>query len=323
MHDESFQAAIEANPEDRYSRLVYADWLEEQGDPRASLIRIEEEMRTVPVHADRYWDLKGVRNALRNQCDPEWVRRMRYGLDYHPVFRKVPDDWRGRWRLLREFVERWYGIPAGDVGGHRRVSRRVEKRLGLVLPDAVHEWIAFHADIKASWDRVFRDQYDVKHLEDLTAVSLYLQWEEDHCYAVRRENLDSDDPPVANYPLGSFQSGERRFHHRGLASGRLTSFVFQHINFRLTQGVGENCLNVRLGSKREVLKLLKTAFPVGSRFGTIRFFETTNLLAWLEKRLLLVKAPRSLTRQELPHCFQTHVPKGGHFLEMVVQWKHD
>jgi uncharacterized protein (TIGR02996 family) len=165
MTDEAFLAAIEATSEDRTPRFVYADWLEEHGDLRASLIRTEEEIRTVPVHADRYWELKRRRHELREQCDREWVQRMRYGTDYEPVFRDVPDDWRGRWRLLREFVERWYGIPAGDVGGRRRESRQLERRLRVTVSPAVREWVVFRADIGASWQRVFRDLYHVRHLE--------------------------------------------------------------------------------------------------------------------------------------------------------------
>jgi len=33
--EEAFQAALDANPDDHVTRLVFADWLQEQGDPRA------------------------------------------------------------------------------------------------------------------------------------------------------------------------------------------------------------------------------------------------------------------------------------------------
>jgi uncharacterized protein (TIGR02996 family) len=33
--EEAFQAALDADPNDRTARLVFADWLEERGDPRA------------------------------------------------------------------------------------------------------------------------------------------------------------------------------------------------------------------------------------------------------------------------------------------------
>ena len=50
-HDD-FLNAIDANPLDRTVRLIYADWLDEHGDAdRAELIRVEEEMRALPVFA--------------------------------------------------------------------------------------------------------------------------------------------------------------------------------------------------------------------------------------------------------------------------------
>src|SRR5262245_48376819 len=107
MPDEShFLAAIEQQPDDRATRLVYADWLEEHSQSqRAELVRLEEEMRQLAAHSDRYWALKPRRNALRDAADAEWLRRLRYGgTDYQPTFGDMPDGWRERWRLIREFV---------------------------------------------------------------------------------------------------------------------------------------------------------------------------------------------------------------------------
>src|SRR5208283_5459050 len=41
MNDEAaFTRAMQENPEDTTLRLIFADWLEEQGDPRGELIRL-------------------------------------------------------------------------------------------------------------------------------------------------------------------------------------------------------------------------------------------------------------------------------------------
>ena len=41
MHDEAaFLQAMQEHPEDNASRLIFADWLEERGDPRGELIRL-------------------------------------------------------------------------------------------------------------------------------------------------------------------------------------------------------------------------------------------------------------------------------------------
>ena len=54
---ESFLAAIIADPDDDGARLVYADWLEEQGDEQAELIRAQIEQERLPWTDDRWWEL--------------------------------------------------------------------------------------------------------------------------------------------------------------------------------------------------------------------------------------------------------------------------
>jgi uncharacterized protein (TIGR02996 family) len=40
MSEEAFLGAILAEPGNDLPRLIYADWLEERGDPRAELLRV-------------------------------------------------------------------------------------------------------------------------------------------------------------------------------------------------------------------------------------------------------------------------------------------
>lgn len=47
--EQCFLDDILSNPQDLTPRLVYADWLEEQGDPRGELLRIQEELRNSSV----------------------------------------------------------------------------------------------------------------------------------------------------------------------------------------------------------------------------------------------------------------------------------
>jgi sulfatase modifying factor 1 len=49
MTEQDFLDAILSDPKDPTPRLVYADWLDEQGDPRGELIRIQEELRQIAV----------------------------------------------------------------------------------------------------------------------------------------------------------------------------------------------------------------------------------------------------------------------------------
>jgi len=57
---------IRLNPGDATAKLVYADWLQERGDPRADLIRIEDELRRMSVFDPGYWSRKQIRNDRRS-----------------------------------------------------------------------------------------------------------------------------------------------------------------------------------------------------------------------------------------------------------------
>jgi uncharacterized protein (TIGR02996 family) len=47
--EDDFQAMLDANPEDWQTRLIFADWLDERGDPRAEGYRWLGEMRLYPI----------------------------------------------------------------------------------------------------------------------------------------------------------------------------------------------------------------------------------------------------------------------------------
>src|SRR5262245_52392024 len=141
--------AIAQVPEDAALRLVYADWLEEHGQAeRAELVRACERMRSVPVFSDEYWSLKPRRNELRLQCPAEWLAATGYdGSRYGSIFRDgIPEDWRGRWRLIREFAERWHGIPLGDIGGRAAEIQAEEARTGFAFPPSLREYVAYAHD---------------------------------------------------------------------------------------------------------------------------------------------------------------------------------
>ncbi len=54
MMEQDFLDAILSHPADPTPRLVFADWLDERGDPRGELVRIQEELRQAAVpHRDK------------------------------------------------------------------------------------------------------------------------------------------------------------------------------------------------------------------------------------------------------------------------------
>src|SRR5262245_22148173 len=159
-------------------------------------------MRRLAVFSDRFWLLKSRRNALREQAPADWREAMGYGSGCRPVFAHgIPDGLKERWRLIREFVERWYDIPLPDAGGREQEVREAEARLGRTMPPAVREWVAFAHDLRRYPEDgvVLRDVYQMKALDGHAAVSLLLQGEGDYHWAVRHSDLALPDPPVYGF----------------------------------------------------------------------------------------------------------------------------
>jgi uncharacterized protein (TIGR02996 family) len=75
--EEVFIRDIQEHPEEEASRLIYADWLDEQGDAdRAAFLRAESALTGLPDGDERRAELEeGVRN-LRAGLDGEWVARV-------------------------------------------------------------------------------------------------------------------------------------------------------------------------------------------------------------------------------------------------------
>lgn len=72
--EEVFLREIRFSPEDQQLKEVYADWLEERGDLRAELLRIDLELaHRGTLTPDRETDLKTQRAALHPKLSPNWV----------------------------------------------------------------------------------------------------------------------------------------------------------------------------------------------------------------------------------------------------------
>src|SRR5262249_34394250 len=77
MH-ERFLSDILAHPEDDAPRLVYADWLEENGQPeRAEFIRLQIDLASLPEHDPRRPELRARERALLPGQEAEWGRKLR------------------------------------------------------------------------------------------------------------------------------------------------------------------------------------------------------------------------------------------------------
>jgi uncharacterized protein (TIGR02996 family) len=280
--ESQFLAEIAARPEDRSARLVYADFLEERGDARAELIRVEEEMRRVAIYTDRYWELKPRRNALRAKCREGWLGQMQYGTDYEPVFREVPDGWKERWRLLREFTERWHRIEMPDVGGRTKEVKKIEKTLKLKLPPAVREWVGFSLDLlgQSRFEDVLRDCFEVKILDDLGALSLMIQGEGDMYWAIKLEHLQAPDPPVELFSL-DYGHGDPRFVPYCHFATHVTSFVFRHMMVYLGLAGRGSIQKGNVDLTPRTRRRLAKEFSPPCLFDGVKVFEKQNTIAVL------------------------------------------
>lgn len=313
--DAEFLNAIAAEPHERTLRLVYADWLDEHDDrARAELVRVEEEMRQTPVFADRFWELKPRRNELRTQAGAEWCGRMRYGTECEPVFTHgIPDGWAERWRLIREFTERWHRVPMPDIGGRQNEIAEAEARLGRTLPPSVREWIAFAHDLNppdAEWLRVIRDAYTMGDVPGHAALSLLLQAEGDCHWAVRHEDMGRTDPPVygyrGNFPL--FEPG-------GVPAAESVSDFALGYTLDYARGeVGQFHTTVRYPER---LRWELAAFPAPVRYHSEEIYESNNLRItlspdlWSQSTRLHVSVTGPMTAEQVPRFLWSFVHDCG------------
>jgi uncharacterized protein (TIGR02996 family) len=71
--DEPFLQAIVASPEDDAPRLIYADWLEERGDPRGEFIRTQVALARMGMDDQRWGRFMGRQRALLDEHRAAWL----------------------------------------------------------------------------------------------------------------------------------------------------------------------------------------------------------------------------------------------------------
>jgi uncharacterized protein (TIGR02996 family) len=75
MRDEAaFLRTIAAAPADDAPRLVYADWLDDRGDPRGTFVRVQCALATLPADDLRRHDLEEIAHRLLAAHAAEWTR---------------------------------------------------------------------------------------------------------------------------------------------------------------------------------------------------------------------------------------------------------
>jgi uncharacterized protein (TIGR02996 family) len=313
--DADFLRALAASPKDATLRRAYADWLEERGDPRHELVHVCEAMRAAPVWSDCYWDLKGRRNELLAACPVEWLEATGYdGSYYDPLFRDgVPDDWRGRWRLVREFIERWRGEPVGDAGRWGPEVRAEEERLGLELPPSVREYVALAHELGEAPRPNGRFPtrrllfhcalYRLDHLPS-QGISLINHTLADAFSGVVYDDLGRADPATSYFGRAE---DDVEFDEAGVPTHVLVHAVPQPYGPSLTQSIFLNLflelptageMSTTLTHPEEFLARLARDFPIHARFDDADVYEADELLVVVH----------GATR-----------PREGHFVRVVLR----
>ncbi len=76
MSEAELIAAIVASPDDDVPRTVFADWLEEQGDPRGAFIRAQQTVGLGDSLSPAYFDALRVADRLENDHRASWLKRL-------------------------------------------------------------------------------------------------------------------------------------------------------------------------------------------------------------------------------------------------------
>jgi len=106
--DERFLQAIIENPDDDAPRLVYADWLEERGDPRGEFIRVQCQLARLPDNDSARPAFVQREHDLLAAHEEQWVAPLRPLLFDQPLPTDefCPPLMERAWQFRRGFVER-------------------------------------------------------------------------------------------------------------------------------------------------------------------------------------------------------------------------
>lgn len=79
--EQAFVQAIAGNPADHVPRLIFADWLEERGDPRAEFVRVQCALADVDSTDPRWPELSRRQRELLRLHGPAWTAPLRGWVD--------------------------------------------------------------------------------------------------------------------------------------------------------------------------------------------------------------------------------------------------
>lgn len=121
--EDDFQAALDLHPDDWQTRLVFADWLEERGDPRAEGYRALGHEQAYPI-----FDVRDGATV--------WFRKSSHGGAW-PNHCYLEDDWMDRMaEVFHHWINYWTRREAEDAAA-RAFAKLPESRRAELLQQPV------------------------------------------------------------------------------------------------------------------------------------------------------------------------------------------
>ncbi|MBI1829849.1 MAG: TIGR02996 domain-containing protein [Planctomycetes bacterium] len=167
--EHAFLQPILDNPDDDLPRLVFADWLEERGDPRGHFIRLQCQRAKLTRYDPGWKDLLSQESALLKRFEKDWSM---------PILRHVDEV-----QYRRGFVEQVRVSASKLLRNADRLFRAAPIRsVRLEHADRLSEiaaspWLARIAE------------FDLSHTP-LGAKSLQVLFSSEHCRSLRHIRLD-------------------------------------------------------------------------------------------------------------------------------------
>ena len=163
---DSLLAAILRNPEDDLTRLIYADWLEEQGEEAyASFIRVQIYLARGHGSAAERRQWERLQRELLGQYQEEWVQPLRAILN-------VPAGEWGGWVFRRGFAE-YFHLPAAVLLQHgAALAAQTPLRSIYVHPCSGQEFAQL---VRQPWFKQIIEVYAPQTVLSLAAVMELLE----------------------------------------------------------------------------------------------------------------------------------------------------
>jgi uncharacterized protein (TIGR02996 family) len=81
MDEADFLRALAQEPRDETVRAIYADWLDERGDPRGEYLRLERQVALIAESDPQSQALEGRLRTLLVEIDPHWLGKVALRFD--------------------------------------------------------------------------------------------------------------------------------------------------------------------------------------------------------------------------------------------------